>query len=429
MQISIVIPSFNSAAGLAQTLDALSRQLSDAPILKVVVVDEGSTDHTPSVIAASPIPILDYIRTPREPGSGRSSARNRGLASCEGSDRVLFLDAGVVLPPAFLRRRTRIESDRRTVVVYSVLGLFARRALDLANTDVDERWLTKAHHEPDLEDPRKVLFDLTPSDLMWLPAPWAVGWSCCLEVPRVESVDVGGFDEAFVGWGAEDVDFCLRLFKDGCRFVHAGDLCALHVPHPVSPTDKERTYRVNRRRVYEKSAARETEAFMFLSTMSSNRLCLRLDSALPYLELPPMTGDALQQLALKDGCRLLIGPPPRGLVPTRSDHWVCLSRRVAEQLQHCAYANVACGLGTLLPAPDRNFELGIVALDWFLDCPDAIVAAMLAEVARVSRRVLLLSTPQTWSSARWNDALDAVEGRRDVLVQTPYTLVELRRNA
>ena len=77
--VTVVIPTFNRAIDLERALLHLARQSVGA--LRVVVVDNSSTDNTPEMIKRL-MPQwqerLTYIR--REP-NGPASARNTGLAS------------------------------------------------------------------------------------------------------------------------------------------------------------------------------------------------------------------------------------------------------------------------------------------------------------------------------------------------------------
>jgi GT2 family glycosyltransferase len=64
-------------------------------------------------------------------------------------------------------------------------------------------------------------------------------WECCasnnLSVRRREVHRIRYWDESFVGWGEEDMDFAYRLYSHGCRPVLAldGALCAYHLDHEI----------------------------------------------------------------------------------------------------------------------------------------------------------------------------------------------------
>jgi glycosyltransferase involved in cell wall biosynthesis len=88
--VSIVIPCYNGAAFLAQTLGSAVWQ--SRPPLEVIVIDDGSTDNSAAIAEQMGPP----VRVIRQTNHGESVARNRGLAEAKGS-HVLFLDADDLL--------------------------------------------------------------------------------------------------------------------------------------------------------------------------------------------------------------------------------------------------------------------------------------------------------------------------------------------
>jgi glycosyltransferase involved in cell wall biosynthesis len=85
-QISVIIPSFNRAWTLAHAIDSVLAQ-TVAP-KEIIVVDDGSTDHTSEVLAA----YGDSIRVLVQPNKGVSSARNVGIRHSAG-EFVALLDS------------------------------------------------------------------------------------------------------------------------------------------------------------------------------------------------------------------------------------------------------------------------------------------------------------------------------------------------
>jgi glycosyltransferase involved in cell wall biosynthesis len=94
--VSLIIPCYNGAHFLAQTLESAVSQ--SRPPLEVIVIDDGSTDDSAAIAERTGPP----VRVIRQTNHGESVARNRGLAEAVGS-HVLFLDADDLLAPDALR--------------------------------------------------------------------------------------------------------------------------------------------------------------------------------------------------------------------------------------------------------------------------------------------------------------------------------------
>lgn len=84
--VSVIIPNYNAAAYIRKAVDSVLQQ--HYPHLEVIVVDDGSTDDSPSILAE----YGDKIRVIRQHNAGAAAARNSGLAVAQG-EYIAFLDA------------------------------------------------------------------------------------------------------------------------------------------------------------------------------------------------------------------------------------------------------------------------------------------------------------------------------------------------
>jgi glycosyltransferase involved in cell wall biosynthesis len=125
--VSVIIPSYNYGAYLADTLASLQAQ--DLKHWEAIVVDDGSTDDTTTQIAALAQQDARIIYVHQQ-NQGVSTARNTGLARARG-EFVLFLDADDLLSPAKLH--AHIEHFLRCPSVdisYSTFRYFADNKRD-----------------------------------------------------------------------------------------------------------------------------------------------------------------------------------------------------------------------------------------------------------------------------------------------------------
>ena len=96
MELSLIIPAFNEAQRIGSTLRRAHRFLAARPTsFEIIVVDDGSTDHTVALVTAlaSELPGLPGLRVLRSPANrGKGHAVRRGMLAATGQIRV-FSDA------------------------------------------------------------------------------------------------------------------------------------------------------------------------------------------------------------------------------------------------------------------------------------------------------------------------------------------------
>lgn len=87
VDVSVIIPAYNNASFLKESLDSVLNQKT-AYSFEAVVIDDGSTDETPEILRE----YTGRIRQIRQENRGHSGARNAGLEICRGR-YILFHDS------------------------------------------------------------------------------------------------------------------------------------------------------------------------------------------------------------------------------------------------------------------------------------------------------------------------------------------------
>jgi glycosyltransferase involved in cell wall biosynthesis len=97
VKVSVVIPCYNAAPWISETLESVYAQEFDD--FEVIVVDDGSTDNSSEIIRG--FPSVNYIK---KPNGGAGSARNLGIKSSCG-EFIAFVDADDLWVPEKIRHQ------------------------------------------------------------------------------------------------------------------------------------------------------------------------------------------------------------------------------------------------------------------------------------------------------------------------------------
>src|SRR5580704_5255146 len=111
MKLSVVIPVYNSSATIRATLDSVLRQT--VPADEVLVLDDGSTDETPSILDE----YKPRITILRQSNQGVAEARNALCAHAQG-DLIAFVDHDDLWHPSYL------ETQRNFFLKYENAAAF-----------------------------------------------------------------------------------------------------------------------------------------------------------------------------------------------------------------------------------------------------------------------------------------------------------------
>lgn len=210
--LSVIIPAHNRADLVHHTLASLAGQSLAADLYEVIVVDDGSTDGTPEVVAALGSGARRIRLLRRAANRGPGAARNDGVRDA-GGEIVVFVDSDIVVRPDFLAHH--LEAHRQ-----------AHRAVLCRGPVVPVSELPPAAASGE----RLPLAGLSPS--YFDPAN--------ASLPRSELLAAGLFDERFGTYGWEDIDLGFRLQQRGLARVFRRDAVAYHLQPAPSPQSFDR---------------------------------------------------------------------------------------------------------------------------------------------------------------------------------------------
>lgn len=139
--VTAAITTYNRARFLPGALESAFAQTYDGEV-EVLVVDDGSTDETPDVLAR----YGDRIRVVRQENGGRSAARNTAVREARGA-YLSFLDSDDRwLPDKLTRQVPALEADERVGMVHGHVDLVDEHGRPLPDeTERHHRLFSSAH--------------------------------------------------------------------------------------------------------------------------------------------------------------------------------------------------------------------------------------------------------------------------------------------
>lgn len=195
-KISVVIPAYNAAKFLTRAVSSVQAQT--VPPHEILIIDDGSTDHTAECAES----LCGKIRVIRQANGGPASARNHGIRVAEG-DWIALLDADDAWLPTKLERQIPFTVEKEVGLIH-------------AQTEHD--------HPHDL--PRTIDFAA-----MW-QRNWLVTSSILMRRTAWEAV--GRFDEDRTLISVEDYNLWLRLTHAGWKIATVAEPLVQYTPAPGS---------------------------------------------------------------------------------------------------------------------------------------------------------------------------------------------------
>lgn len=112
--VTVIITAYNYGRFLPDSIESVLAQ--SLPPSEIVIVDDGSTDNTPEVMARY---LADgRIKYIRQKNQGQPRAKNRGIAESSGQF-IAFLDADDIWMPTKLKKQLALFADPQVGVVYA----------------------------------------------------------------------------------------------------------------------------------------------------------------------------------------------------------------------------------------------------------------------------------------------------------------------
>lgn len=374
-------------------LPLLAAQTLRASDWQLIIVDDGSSDQTPSVVKrhSASLDLTLVVLDPK--GRCASRARNVG-AECARSQHLLFLDPDILPAAGLLEAHL---NRLNTPLVVSLGYMFAvGLGQDVFERDYGHNWdfadiattIERARKLPGLSDLRWS-WCVADSPFSALPCPWAGGWTGNIGLSRELFVRVGRFDETFVDRGMEDIDLAYRLHLANATFELNGDAIGFHYPHPK---DHSRTGDADSQNSFTLLRKYPEPAIELLKVLS----CAQLNTALPKVRsvLPSYQGDTtldlraiLQRTDGKVRSYCIAGTYPSSMIMPEGK----LTKLTGLSTRQRSDGDALPLIGLATPFHPGSFDIAVIVDSW-VTLPYSIAAIQLEELSRIAATLIAIST-------------------------------------
>ena len=189
IDVSIIIPLYNKASVIRQTLNSVLKQ--SYTNWECIIIDDGSKDASVEVVESFVADHPGNWRILRQPNQGQAKTRNNGINQSSG-EFLAFLDADDLWPPEKISSQvTALRQNPNAVCVLSSYAIFGKNRL-------------------------RIVRHASPGELLrrWLDMSGFGGGLESVGLVRKSAIaEIGAFDTAFST--SSGLDLTLRLSKAG----------------------------------------------------------------------------------------------------------------------------------------------------------------------------------------------------------------------
>jgi len=210
-QISVVIPTRNNSAVLAETLASLLDQTVPGDEYEVIIVGDGCTDDTTETVRALSCQTV-RVTLIEQRALGAAAARNRGAAEAR-APLLLFLDDDMTGAPSLIEAHLMAHASRPGGLLVGYFPMDDSRVVDDPFAARAKEWWDEQFRLWSDPSHRFTFKDVCAGNL-------SIGTNLFRAA--------GGFCEDFPSAAGEDFELGVRLLKSGVRVQFAPDAIAEH---------------------------------------------------------------------------------------------------------------------------------------------------------------------------------------------------------
>ena len=192
MKVSVIVSIFNGADVLPITITPLLNQDYPRHLTEMILVDDASTDETPSLLN-NPEWIERFIIIRHPVNRGRTATRNSGIDAATG-DLLILIDCDIEVKSTFISQHVARHKNHITGLLSNV------QPRDLNPANKYHRYLFSGRRGAQLAEKNQ-------------PLPFKYFIMTCTSIKSSAISKTGKFNEELPGYGI-DLEYAYRLWKN-----------------------------------------------------------------------------------------------------------------------------------------------------------------------------------------------------------------------
>ena len=370
MKASIVVINKDRDFSIGKCIEAIVNQMNEGD--ELIVVDDGSTDDSVKIIEdyKDDITLFETI----DSNGNRGAVRNYG-AKYAKNEIIIFVDSDVIMGSNNLMLVKKIHED--DLVVGTNGNVFGNghdiKQFEFLTHKEFKEFMGEFSEDFSVLFKYKDFFDGRYNYPEWTSdrkGNWTNYFTSFASVTKHAFCQIGGFDENFKGWGAEDVEFAYRLNKVG-DIVYSDDILSFHYPHAKNLYLNTINNIENVYYILNKYKSFDMEVFVTFTTITKQKSKAELRRLYTYI----CKYNMIRELELKD--------KELAIYFSDKEHKDGLIEYVLDNKK----GELAL-FGFSIPFSDNEFNTVYITKAYSL-IPEALVCIIFQEALRISKKVLI----------------------------------------
>jgi GT2 family glycosyltransferase len=239
MSVSVIIPSHNRLKYVERAVFFLNNWTKYNEDMEIIISDDNSDENIENLVSSLPSKIpIKFVSYRNKVGPHvfrLAKARNAGCEMAE-KEFLLILDCDRILSPNYLTKTINFIKNQPVDCAVGGRTIYSKLYPEQIENDITESVFQKKEM---IEENDRVFHLFTLGGIANITLKnWHNLYGGGIVLKKELFEKTGGYNEEYIGYGAEDAEFCRKIMRLGCNLFLI-DILMYHMNHPLFNNDKK----------------------------------------------------------------------------------------------------------------------------------------------------------------------------------------------